>query len=83
MSRKSKLAAGYIKRIHVNQHEIRKNTKDGDDRPVITVQTSEGSLVAHEVEIHGPTKIISSKPQLSCGARIWIETRALITLVHR
>lgn len=82
-ARQKKLAEGYIKRIHVNQQEMRKNVKDGGNRPVVIVQTSEGSLTAHEVNIHGSSKLISSKPQLSCGARVWIETTARVTLTIR
>jgi hypothetical protein len=60
--------------VHVNQHEIKKNNKDGGDRPVITVKTYNTNEYASEVSINGPSKVIysPSKP-LSCGARVWIE----------
>jgi hypothetical protein len=66
-----------LKRIHVNQHNIRANNKDGGRRPVITVKTYKTNTYAHEVEIKGDSKVIyrPDKP-LSCGARVWIETRA-------
>lgn len=66
-----------LKRIHVNQHNIRANNKDGGQRPVITVKTYKTNTYAHEVEIKGDSKVIyrPDKP-LSCGARVWIETRA-------
>jgi hypothetical protein len=65
--------------IHVNQHVIRSNTKSGSRDPVLTIKTYESNTYAHEVVIHGPSKIVYSpdKP-LSCGARVWIETEARI-----
>lgn len=65
------------KRIHVNQHNIKANQKDGGDRPVITVKTYKENYKGNAVEIHGPSKLIYSpgKP-LPCGARVWIETDA-------
>ena len=69
------------KRIHINQHVIRSNKKNGTNEPVITVKTSKSNDYAHEVEIKGPSKIIYSpdKP-LSCGAKVWIETEEKIVL---
>ena len=69
------------KRIHINQHKIRSNKKHGLNEPVITVKTSKSNDYAHEVEINGPSKVIYSpdKP-LSCGAKVWIETDAEVTL---
>jgi len=61
--------------IHINQHVIRKNSKTGERKPVITVKTYKSNDYAHEVSIDGPCKIIyrPDKP-LSCGAKVWIET---------
>jgi hypothetical protein len=69
------------KRIHINQHKIRSNKKNGTKEPVITVKTSKSNDYAHEVEIQGPSKVIYSpdKP-LSCGARVWIETDEKVVL---
>ena len=69
------------KRIHVNQHNIKANRKDGGTRPVITVKTYNKNHKCNEVNIHGPSKVIYSpdKP-LKCGARVWIETDALVDL---
>tara|TARA_R110000824_G_scaffold53114_6_gene147286 strand:- start:1241 stop:1507 length:267 start_codon:yes stop_codon:yes gene_type:complete len=65
--------------IHVNQHKIRANTKNGTDDPVLTVKTYKENQYAHEAIIKTKddtvvAKIIYSphKP-LSCGARVWIE----------
>ncbi len=64
-------------KIHVNQHVIRSNKKNGEKKPVLTVKTYKSNTYAHEVEINGPSKVIYSpdKP-LSCGARVWIETES-------
>jgi hypothetical protein len=63
--------------IHVNQHVIKANAKNGTNDPVLTVKTYKSNTYAHEVEINGKSKIVYSgdKP-LSCGARVWIETEA-------
>ena len=63
--------------IHVNQHVIKANLKNGTADPVLTIKTYKTNVYAHEVEILGPSKIVysPSKP-LSCGARVWIETES-------
>lgn len=72
------------KRIHINQHVIRANKKNGTDNPVITVKTSKSNSYATEVEILGKSKVIYSpnKP-LSCGARVWIETNDKVILDNK
>jgi hypothetical protein len=67
--------------IHVNQHRIRHNLKEGSQDPVLTVKTYNSNLYAHEVDIRGPSKIVYSpdKP-LPCGARVWIETEARVDI---
>lgn len=68
--------------IHVNQHAIRKNAKEGTNDPVLTVKTYKSNTYAHEVEIKGDSKIVYSpdKP-LSCGARVWIETQNPVEII--
>lgn len=75
------LKAGTIKRLHVNQHHLRANRKDGGKRPVFTIQTTKGPYYGHHVDIKGPSQLVArpDKP-LSCGARIWIETRAEVII---
>ena len=65
--------------IHVNQHVIRRNAKEGSQDPVLTVKTYNSNQYAYEVDIRGPSKVVYSpdKP-LSCGARVWIETEARV-----
>lgn len=68
--------------IHVNQHVIKSNRKNGMNNPVLTVKTYKENNYAHEVEIDGPSKIVYSpdKP-LSCGAHVWIETQGEVIII--
>lgn len=69
--------------IHVNQHAIRKNIKAEEREPVLTVKTYKSNTYAHEVALHGPSKVVYSpdKP-LSCGARVWIETEGDVEILR-
>jgi len=68
--------------IHVNQHVVKANTKTGANDPVLTVKTYKDNQYAHEVVIHGPSKVIySADKPLSCGARVWMETESLVEIV--
>ena len=73
----TRVPEGTIKRIHVNQHKIRRNAKEGTTEPPLSIKLSSGSLPCRAVEIRGPSTVVYSpaKP-LACGARVWIETRA-------
>lgn len=64
-----------IKRIHVNQHKIKSNTKTGKREKVLSIKMGGKVFYANQVLILGPSKIVYSpdKP-LSCGARVWVET---------
>ena len=70
-----------IKRIHVNQHVIKRNRKTGENEPVLTVKTYKSNTYGYTVTIHGPSQVIYSpdKP-LSCGAHVWIETEAEVEI---
>ena len=73
------------KRIHVNQHNIRKNKKHGTNLPVITVKTYKSNTYGHEVEILGPSKVVygvNGKQILSCGARVVIETESDVKIIR-
>jgi len=67
--------------IHVNQHVIKKNAKDSENNPVLTVKTYKENRYAHEVEILDEagnviaTIVYRPEKPLSCGARVWIETK--------
>ena len=68
--------------IHVNQHEIKANNKNGTNNPVLTVKTYKTNTYAHRVKIYGNSEVVYSpnKP-LSCGARVWIETQAEVEII--
>lgn len=76
------MPAGTIKRIHVNQHIVRANIKADTDEPSCTVQWRGKSYVGRDVVIRGPSTVMQrmQKP-LSCGARIWIETRCEVEIL--
>jgi len=69
--------------VHVNQHAVKANVKHGVNEPVLTVKTYKSNTYAHEVKIHGESKIVYSpdKP-LPCGARVWIETQAEVEVIN-
>jgi hypothetical protein len=69
-----------IKRIHVNQHNIKHNAKNPDDqRPVFTVKTYNANTKGMDVTIGGPSRLkYSPDKPLSCGAKVWIETTAVV-----
>ena len=69
-------------RIHVNQHNIRRNRKEGTNDPVITAKTYKSNEYGHEVDIQGPSRVVYSpdKP-LSCGAVLWIETSSDVVVI--
>jgi len=68
--------------VHVNQHNIRHNTKTGERLPVLTVKTYKSNTYAHEVEIKGPARVVySADKPLSCGARVWIETQSEVVVI--
>lgn len=63
------------RKIHINQHVIKANRKNGVQDPCITVKTYKGNQYAMEVDIEGPCRVVyrPNKP-LPCGAHVWIET---------
>jgi transcriptional regulator of heat shock response len=75
-------------KIHVNQHHIRSNITKGTDLSVITIKQGRKNTYCNEIEILGPSKLIYSgtgcdtKPLLSCGARVVIETESEIKIIR-
>ena len=65
-----------IARIHVNQHVIKANAKYGENNPVFTIKQGGKNTYAYSVKVVGEMELVYSpdKP-LSCGAKVWIETR--------
>ena len=71
------------KYIHVNQHRIRANKKNGTDDPVITIKEGRKNTYCNSVEILGASTIRyggNDKPILSCGARVVIETESEVRI---
>ena len=70
-----------IARIHVNQHVIKANAKNGESNPIFTIKQGGSNTYAHNVKVKGEMELVYSpdKP-LSCGAKVWIETRGEIEL---
>ena len=69
-----------IKRIHVNQHNIKANAK-GSDLPVFTVKTYKANHKGDRVSVNGPVELVYSPDNpLSCGAKVWMETTAPVVV---
>tara|TARA_R110000787_G_scaffold253394_1_gene358792 strand:+ start:188 stop:586 length:399 start_codon:yes stop_codon:yes gene_type:complete len=70
-----------IARIHVNQHVIKANAKNGENNPIFTIKQGGKNTYAFNVKVKGEMELVYSpdKP-LSCGAKVWIETRGEIIL---
>ena len=70
-----------IARIHVNQHVIKANAKNGENNPIFTIKQGGKNTYAHNVKVKGEMELVYSpdKP-LSCGAKVWIETRGDVEL---
>ena len=75
-----------VTKIHVNQHHIRSNKTKGTNLPVITVKQGRKNTYCNEVEILGPSRVVyggagcDAKPLISCGARVVIETEAVVII---
>ena len=69
--------------IHVNQHVIKSNRKNGEDMPVLTCKTYKDNRYGNTVYFTGNAKVVYRHDRpLSCGAHVWIETHEPI-LVDR
>lgn len=75
------LPDGKLKRIHINQHIIRANSKNEERKPPITIKTSDANHKGWSVDIHGVSSVRyrPDKP-LNCGAKVWLETTSAVTL---
>lgn len=67
--------------IHINRNIIQYNAKHGTEFPVCRVQEGNKSRYGKSVDIHGNSSMVY-KPEspLKCGAKLWIETEADITI---
>ena len=73
--------------IHVNQHVIKANRKNGDNNAVLTCKTYKSNTYAHEAIIRDEAGnevarvIYRPEKPLSCGAHVWIETNLTVEKV--
>jgi hypothetical protein len=69
--------------IHVNMHVIRKNIRDEQTEPPISIRRGKTGAVilrCHDVQTSGPCNVVyRSKAPLACGARLWMQTLSSIT----
>jgi hypothetical protein len=75
-----------VKKIHVNQHNIRSNKTKDTDLPVITIKIGSKNYYCNEIEIMGPSKVSycgggDQKPLISCGARVVMETTSEVRIL--
>jgi hypothetical protein len=70
-----------ITRVHVNQHVIRANAKNGENNPVFTIKSRGKNTYAHSVRVIGEMELVYAPDDpLSCGAKVWIETKGEIII---
>jgi hypothetical protein len=75
--------------IHVNQHVVKANSKNGVTDPVLTCKTYKENIYAHEVIIYGQDGkeaariIYRPEKALSCGAKVWIETLNKVETINK
>lgn len=76
--------------IHVNQHRIKANRKDGGDRPVLTCKSYNSNDYGHTAVILCPETgkelgrfVYSPDKPLSCGAHVWFETKEEVRVETR
>lgn len=70
-----------IKRIHVNQHNIRHNGKTGDRKPIVSVKCGGKNYTGHGADFMLGRLVYSPDKPLSCGAKVWIETNEQVTIL--
>ena len=69
--------------VHINQHKIKANRKNGTDDPVITVKTYKSNKYARKIKINGPSEIVySPEKPLSCGAHVWLECNCEVEIIE-
>ena len=72
-----------ITRVHVNQHVIRANAKNGENNPVFPIKSRGKNTYAHSVRVIGEMELVYAPDDpLSCGAKVWIETKGDIVVTN-
>ena len=70
--------------IHVNQHVIKANRKNGTNDPCLTVKTYKDNRYAHQAILRDTDGneiarvVYRPEKPLSCGAVCWIETQLTV-----
>jgi len=68
--------------VHVNQHHIKANHKNGTNLPVVTIKQGGKTLYAWGVKFTGSSQLEYHEcDPLSCGARVWMTTNDPIVLL--
>lgn len=69
--------------VHVNQHILRANKKNGENNPIFTIKQGGKTYYAREVEFTGPCRLVyRPECKLSCGAVAWIEAQSEDVIMH-
>ena len=75
--------------IHVNQHKIKSNRKNGTNEPVITCKNYKVNRYGHEVIVYDAAGnvacrvLYSPDKPLSCGAHVWVSTENDVEVIDR
>ena len=67
--------------IHVNQHIIKANRKNGVNDPPLTVKTYKSTINCHEVSFTNGLVVHRQANPLPCGAHVWIETQEEVVII--
>ena len=65
---------GKIKRIHINQHNIRHNSKSDEHKPIVSVKCGGKNYTGYGADFNEGKVVYSPDKPLSCGAKVWLET---------
>lgn len=70
-----------ITRVNVNLSVIRANARHGKDDPPIRISRGRKIQYCREVKVGEGRFVYSPDKPLSCGARLWFETRNPIEVI--
>jgi hypothetical protein len=74
--------------IHVNQHNIRRNAKEGANDPVLTCKTYKDNSIGNTAILRDKDGrevgrfVYRPEQPLSCGARVWFETNMTVEVLQ-
>jgi hypothetical protein len=71
-----------ITRLHVNRHVLAANRRHGRNDPAVSLQQRGRSTRCRRVRIEGPSEVIHADKPLSCGARVYVQTTAPVTILE-